>query len=112
MNSSRIFTRVIVSIAAIAALLFISNLVGWLNFSFFAPRIEAVRAQTFEQSQTYNDGMVRDLQEFQLEWGSSSDTQKATIRAVVLQRFAHYDESRLPADLRAFYDQQIKEKQQ
>lgn len=84
------------------------NFLSFWNFSFFAPKVEQVRYNTFENSQSYNDGMIRDLQEFQLEWAGSTDSQKDTIRAVVLQRFSHYDESRLPTNLQLFYDQQIK----
>ena len=43
--------------------------VGWLAqgndfllFQFFAPKYEAVRRETFEQSKAYNQGMIQELQ--------------------------------------------------
>jgi len=40
---------------------------SYLAYSFYAPKYEQVRYNTFKESQTYNDGMLRDLQNLQME---------------------------------------------
>ena len=80
----------------------------WLNYettAVFAPKYAEIRNQTFHNTQAYNDGMVNDLADLQLQYQSAkTPEQKASIRAVILQRFAAYPKDRLPAELRTFYD--------
>jgi hypothetical protein len=75
------------------------------SYEFYAPRMEAVRVNTFEQSKTYNDGMVRDLENLQMEYQKGTDTQKDALRSIILHRFSVYPEQKLPADLQLFYNQ-------
>jgi hypothetical protein len=72
---------------------------------YFQPKYEQVRRNVFMESQAYNDGMMRDLQNLQLEYQRTDDAGKAIIRSAVLHRLAAYDPNRLPADLRDFYFQ-------
>jgi hypothetical protein len=88
---------------AIAALFGISYL-GYLSYSYFAPKYRAVDAQVFKESEQYNEGMVRDLEELELDYIKADDTQKATLKSIILHRFEVYDENRLPPDLRMFYN--------
>jgi len=69
---------------------------------YFQPKFEQVRRNVFMESQAYNDGMMRDLQNFQFEYAKADDAGKAIIRSAVQHRFATYDPDRLPADLRSF----------
>ena len=90
----------------IGAILFICA-VGWLVegnnfllFKFFAPREEAVRRQTFEESKAYNDGMAQELSAMELDYvkaapikirrfvRSSSIARRATTRAVYRSTFS------------------------
>lgn len=77
--------------------------ISYLAYGFYAPRYEQVRYNTFKESQTYNDGMLRDLQNLQMEYIKADDEQKAALKAIVRQRFSVYDIDRLPVDLRMFY---------
>jgi len=72
---------------------------------YFQPKFEQVRRNVFMESQAYNDGMMRDLQNLQLEYIRADDAGKAIVRATAMHRFAAYDPSRLPSDLREFYFQ-------
>lgn len=73
---------------------------------YFAPKEEAVRRETFEQSKAYNEGMLQDLRKAQLEHArAKTSEEKLAVGSYVLGQVAGYDESKLPADLRQFISQ-------
>ena len=72
--------------------------------SFFKPKYVALDNQVFKESQQYNDGMVRDLQNLQMEYINGDQGKKDSIRAIVLHRFSVYPEDKLSPDLRNFYN--------
>jgi len=78
--------------------------ISYMAYAFYAPKYEQVRYNTFKESQAYNDGMLRDLQNLRMEYIKSNDEQKAALRAIALQRFSVYEINRLPYDLQAFYN--------
>lgn len=71
-------------------------------YKVFAPKYEAVRRETFEQSKAYNQSMVQEIQNMQFEYVKADDGHKAALAAIILHRVADYDESKLPANLRSF----------
>ena len=87
------------------ALCFGLNLFGLANYSFFAPKYRAVENQVFKESEQYNDGMIRDLENLQMEYMNADQAHKDALRSIVLHRFSVYDENRLPFNLRSFYQQ-------
>lgn len=93
----------LLAICSIGALVFFINILGFTNYSFFAPKVEQVRFDTFKQSQSYNDGMLRDLQELQLQYTTANTDQKVMLKAIVLHRFSVYQIDKLPLDLQSFY---------
>jgi hypothetical protein len=82
----------------------VTGYLSYLAYSFYAPRYEQVRYNTFKQSQAYNDGMIRDLQNLKMEYIKANDEQKAALKAIVIHRFSVYDIDRLPTDLQIFYN--------
>lgn len=67
------------------------------------PASIAIDNRAFHESQAFNDGMAKDLGNFQLEYIRTDDQGKrAALRAVILDRFAGYDDTRLPPNLRNF----------
>jgi len=102
---------IILALLLVTGLTWFGNSLGLWQFSFFAPRIEAVRYNTFQQSQSYNEGMIRDLEDIQLQWNAATPEQKSVLRAVALHRFEVYPLDHLPPDLQNFY-QQLKDYQQ
>jgi len=92
------------SIVALVVLSFALSYTSYAQYSFFAPRMEQVRYDTFKHSQSYNEGMVRDLENLQMEYAKADSNQKAMLRTVVLHRFSVY-EGQLPSNLQAFYNQ-------
>jgi len=70
------------------------------------PASIAIDTAAFHNSQAFNDGMAKDLGNFQMEYVRTDDSGKrAALRAVILDRFAGYDSARLNPSLRAFLDQ-------
>ena len=76
----------------------------------FAPREEALRRQTFEQSKAYTEGMAQDLRRQQLEYIKATPDQKQALASVILHEYASIDQTTLPADLRQFLNE-IKQSQ-
>jgi hypothetical protein len=76
----------------------------------FAPKYEATRRETFEQSKAYRQGMVQELQNMQFEYVKASSDSKAALASIILHRAADVDETTLPADLRQFLRQLKAEK--
>jgi uncharacterized protein YsxB (DUF464 family) len=69
----------------------------------FSPKYEQVRRNTFEQSQSYNEGMVRDLENIRNQYlHSTNDAEKAALAATFVHRAEAYP-NQLPPDLQSFY---------
>lgn len=73
-------------------------------YKVFAPKYEAVRRQTFEQTKSYNQGMVQELQNMQFEYVKADEAHKAALADIILHRAADFnlDDSRVPTDLQSF----------
>lgn len=73
--------------------------------SVFAPMFENVNRQVFENTKSYNQGMIQELQNMQFEYLRSTDKEgKAAMATVILQRAADFPPERLPLDLRSFIE--------
>lgn len=73
-------------------------------YAFFQPRYVAVQNKTFQQSQQYNEGMIRDLENIRREYlAATTQEQKDALRAIAIHRFEVYPENSLPPDLDSFY---------
>jgi len=93
-----------ISIAIGIAALFGLSYLGYKSYEFFAPKYRAVDNQVFKQSEQYNDGMIRDLENLQIEYINADADKKQALRAIVLHRFSVYPEDKLPPNLRNFYN--------
>lgn len=71
-------------------------------YKFFAPKQEAVRRQVFEETKSYNQGVIQELRSAQIEYVRAPPEQKEALRTVLVHRYADYPEYKLPADLRGF----------
>lgn len=68
----------------------------------FAPKYEQVRRETFEQTKSYRQGMVMELQNMQFEYVQADSSHKAALADIILRRAADFPEADMPSDLRAF----------
>ena len=94
----------LLAIIGLVALSFVLNVAGFAQYSFFAPKYTAVDNKVFHESQQYNDGMVRDLENIKREYQSASPGAKDALRATAIHRFEIYPRDRMPPDLQNFYD--------
>ena len=90
--------------------------VGWIAFivlamfgsfwayQYFAPKYRQVDNEVFKQSEQYNDGMIRDLENLQMDYINADKDHKDAVRAIVLHRFSVYPEDKMPPNLRNFYN--------
>lgn len=69
----------------------------------FKPKYTEIDRRTFEESRAFNEGMVRDLENLQMQYVAADPVQKEALRATILHRFSVYPEDRMPVDLRNFY---------
>lgn len=94
------------TLAVLGTLVLVMVVMSFTSFGLYSilkPLGIGVDYRAFHESQPYNDGMARDLENFQIEYANATDqNKKDTIRAVVLNRFAGYDASRLPGNLQMF----------
>jgi hypothetical protein len=74
-------------------------------YRYFAPKREAVRRQVFEQTKSYTQGMIQELQNMQFEYAKANPDQQKALASIILHRAADFDESRLPPDLATFIRQ-------
>ena len=70
----------------------------------FAPKEEALRRKTFEESKAYNDGIAQDLTNFQVSYATANPEQKKAIASIVMGRFANYDLTKLQSAQRDFVE--------
>ena len=73
-------------------------------YSYFAPKYRAMDNAVFKESEQYNDGMIRDLENLQMEYIKADAAQKDALRAITLHRFSVYPEDKMPPNLRNFYN--------
>lgn len=78
----------------------------------FAPKYEAVRRDTFEQSKAYNQGMAQELSSARLDYIKGDKEQKQAIRSLVLHRVAGYDVNMLHDDSLVDFINQLKQAQE
>ena len=101
--------QIVWSIVALLAIVFgIAWAVQGNNFflyKFFAPREEAVRRETFEQSKAYVQGTIQELYKQQVEYAKATPEQKVALSSVIRHQAAGFDEKLLPDDLKQFIDQ-------
>jgi len=87
------------------ALIILAMFGSFFAYQYFAPKYRAVDNQVFKQSEQYNDGMIRDLENLQIEYIGADADKKQALRAIVLHRFSVYPEDKMPPNLRNFYNE-------
>jgi len=93
---------VIALLAGIVGLTMFANGVGFVNFKFWAPRIEAVHREVFENTPSYTQGKIGYLSALQFQYQAATGEQKEAVRRLILTESRTVDSKYLPSDLRAF----------
>jgi hypothetical protein len=70
--------------------------------SFFAPKYETVRRNTYEQSKSFRTGAVQELQNMRFEYIRSDAAHKLALKDIIIHRAAEVPEDAMPQDLYNF----------
>jgi hypothetical protein len=70
--------------------------------SFFAPKYETVRRNTYEQSKSFRTGAVQELQNMQFEYIKASPEHKKALADVIRHRAVEVPADAMPSDLQSF----------
>ncbi|MBI3634526.1 MAG: hypothetical protein HY228_02815, partial [Candidatus Yonathbacteria bacterium] len=70
-------------------------------------KYEQVRRETFEQTKSYRQGMIQELQNMQFQYVQASPEQKQALASIILHWVSDFnlDENDVSPDLRAFVQQ-------
>ena len=98
------FKEISVIVVGWVALIVVAMFGSFFAYQYFAPKYRAVDNEVFKQSEQYNDGMIRDLENLQMDYIAADKDHKDALRAIVLHRFSVYPEDKLPPNLRNFYN--------
>ena len=75
---------------------------GLIFTSFFAPKYENVRRNTFEQSKSFRDGSIQELENMRFEYVKASPEHKVALKDIIIHRATEVPEDALPQDLYNF----------
>ena len=70
--------------------------------AFFAPKYENVRRNTFEQSKSFRDSSVQELENMRFEYIKASPEHKKALADIIRHRATEIPIDAMPADLSAF----------
>lgn len=89
------------------ALVFGLNYFGLMNFRFFAPKYENAKREVFENTQSFVEGKRQSLTKHYNEWRKADEAEKASIRMIVLQEFAHFNTNLFTAKQQEWYNEMV-----
>lgn len=76
-----------------------------LNYWFFAPKVQNVKREVFENTQSYVEWKRQELTKYRFEYLTTKDEDvKTAIRMTIIQSFANFDKSLLSYELKTFLD--------
>ncbi len=79
---------------------------GLMNYQFFAPKYEAARREVFENTQSYQQGSIRDFDNLYLAYvQAKSEDEKAVILDTLRHRAAGVQLDNIPPRVRALLGQ-------
>jgi len=87
-------------IFVLVSFVFMIGLGGFWITKYFAPRQEALRREVYEESKSYRDGTIRDLDNLRLEWMRAEGAHKTAIAATARHRAADFPRDELPERVR------------
>jgi hypothetical protein len=70
--------------------------------SFFGPKFEDVRRNTFERSKSFRDGSLQELENMRFEYIKASPEHKKALADVIRHRAVEVPVDALPSDLQSF----------
>lgn len=84
--------------------IFLFSFIGFQFYQYFAPKYVEVERRIFEESRSFNEGMLRDFENLKMQYYQTADNQRAALKATIIHRFSIYPIDKLPGDLQIFYN--------
>ena len=100
----KIVGYVLLGLVCITALTFFLGGLNLATHAVFSPANTAIDNKVFHQSQQYNDGMIRDLENLRMAYLQADDSGKAALKGTIIHRFSIYPRSSMTPELQSFYD--------
>lgn len=88
--------------AGILGLMFFFQGADFFLYKTFAPAYENVRRETFENTKSYVQGTIEQIDKWQFEYIKADESSKNALAHVILQSTAAFDEENLPPRQKAF----------
>ena len=89
---------------------FFLNAVGFINYSFWAPKYAKAERQVFENTPSYVQGKVNYLTTLRLDYERAEPgNQKNALKTAIITEAATVDHKQLPASLQASYAVTVRE---
>lgn len=101
-KTMKVFGVVIAALAVFLALIWVFQGNDFFLYRAFAPKYEQVRRETFEQTKSYKQGTIQELQNMQFEYIKSDKAHQDALADIILRRAADFGDENLPTDLRSF----------
>lgn len=95
----------IAGIVALFGIIFGLNVMGMFSKEFFGKWNEQIRYDIHKESQSYRDGMQRELGRIQMEWSKADLAGRIGIEAHVRDVYSQTDTSEYPNHLKSFLSQ-------
>ena len=76
----------------------------WL-YKVIAPQWEDARTDVYRNTKSYTEGTIRDLRRLKREYNSADESQKTSLRTIILQRSDEVDLDNVPSDVRRFVEE-------
>lgn len=97
----RVLLVVLVLTVAGFGFTFISDAFNLFSYKFWAPKQEAARRQTYEQTKSYRQGSIQRLNTLCTQVASADDDHKPMLNGVINHEFAEWSENDVPDYLQA-----------
>lgn len=68
----------------------------------YGTELESVKTDIYQENKSYVEGTVRDLRELHVDYVKANDSQKESLRSLILHRANELDWERLPVDVQEF----------
>lgn len=96
MQPLKVIGIILSALLAIFILTFIVQGEDWFMYKFWQPKMENVRREVFENTQSYVESKRQDLTKYRLEYlRDTSATDRQALKMTIVQEFANFDESKL-----------------
>jgi hypothetical protein len=102
MKPAAIILMVVLVLFGLFALTWIIEGNEFFLYKFFAPKRAAVERQVFEQTKSYNQGMIQELEAMMLDYNKADPNGKDSICSVVRRRTADFPADNIPSDVYSF----------